>query len=147
MKKLIVTCCMAGIIALLSSCKTSGGISNQGARIDGEWTVTEINGSPVKTTGNGETAFIGFDTGDKRVNGFAGCNRIFGNIDIDTDMKIISFAKMASTRMMCLDMAVEDSLLAALGQVDSYDVAGKTTLVLKNTAGKTVVKLKKRNSK
>lgn len=145
MKKLIVTFCMAGFIAFLTSCKTSGGATGAGAPIDGEWVVTEIDGQAVSLTEDGQEAFIGFDTKEKRVNGFAGCNRMFGGIDINTKKKTVSFANMASTKMMCPDMKTEDSLLSAMGQVSNYSVDGAGMLELKNGSGKTLVKLKKKN--
>lgn len=134
-------------MGFLTSCKTSGSATGAGALIDGEWVVTEIDGQAVSLTEDGKEAYIGFDTKEKRVNGFAGCNRMFGGIDIDTKKKTVSFANMASTKMMCPDMKTEDSLLSAMGQVSNYNVDATGVMELKNSSGKTLVKLKKKNNK
>lgn len=59
---------------------------------------------------------------DGRVNGFAGCNRFFGNYQLTGEG--LQLGRMAATKMMCggTEMAVEDALLENLANVHSFAI-------------------------
>lgn len=68
-----------------------------------------------------------FDAAEKRVSGFAGCNRFGGSYTRDHNQ--LSFGAMMSTKMACVDNArnqTEQQFLEALSHVDSYALEGDT---------------------
>lgn len=147
MKKTIISLCVAGMIALLPGCKTAQGVTSTGADINGEWKITEVNGKTIKTAQGENEAYLGFDMNEKKVSGCAGCNRVFGNLDIDTDKQAISFASLASTQMLCANMATENLVKSALAEVTTYQTGKGGTLMLKSADGKTYIKLVKKAGK
>jgi len=147
MRKLFALLCLAGLLVILPSCKTTQTTAQSTAGINGEWRITEVNGHTITTPEGEREAYIGFDTGEKRMSGCAGCNRIFGSFDIDTKKGTLSFGNIASTRMMCADMTTEDLVLSAIGKVSKYETGKNGTLELKSADGKTSIKMVKRTDK
>lgn len=130
----------AGAMALaLASC----GTNKQATVTDlaGEWDVVTINGV---SAGSETIPYMGFDLKDGRIYGHAGCNRITGALDKEAAPGVISFDKMATTRMMCQDMSVETALLGMLRDVKGYKFAGKEAIALTDASGKTIGKMQKR---
>ncbi|MCH8487644.1 MAG: META domain-containing protein [Candidatus Cyclonatronum sp.] len=58
---------------------------------------------------------ITFDAEEGRVHGFAGCNQFTGGFSV-AEGRELSFTQMASTKMACPDMEVEDRYFKALEQ-------------------------------
>ena len=58
---------------------------------------------------------------EKRINGFAGCNRFFGNYAL-TEPNRIQFDHMGATKMFCPNIQVEDLLLQTLAQAYTVKV-------------------------
>src|SRR6188768_2174149 len=97
------------------------GASAQPLHIAGrQWKLVELNGSPVK----GSNAYLEFDLDQKRMTGNAGCNRMFGGIQISG--RQISFSNIGTTRMACPDMGFETGFLTALKSVDRFRQSGNT---------------------
>lgn len=145
MKKSFVLSCLAGVVLAMSSCKASQNTASTAAGINGEWNITEVNGQSIKAQEGESRAYMSFDTKEKQMNGCAGCNRIFGGFDIDTAKKTINLSNVASTRMMCADMATEDLIMGTFGKLASYETVGDNTLILKSNDGKTYIKMEKAN--
>lgn len=105
------------------------------ASLEGEWTVVSIFGNEVTSEAKPAFVFVG-DT----VNGATGCNRFFGPYKSTADSLL--FSDMATTKMMCPDMAVEDSFLKAVHQVVTYTIVdGK--LSMKNADNQEVIACQK----
>ncbi|MCQ2231536.1 MAG: META domain-containing protein [Paludibacteraceae bacterium] len=102
--------------------------------VGGEWTVVSVLGNEVKVNTDAMPLFM-FNANDT-VNGGTGCNRFFGAYKLAGDS--LSFGDVASTKMMCPDMAVEDSLLKAIQQVVTYSIAD-STLSMKNADNQEVI--------
>lgn len=100
--------------ALLTSCQTARQ-ATPSSMIEGEWNITEVNGSAIKAQSN---PYIGFDTTEKRVYGNFGCNRISGSFDFNGKNDQIEFGQMLSTMMACPDMELEQSILKELDSVE-----------------------------
>lgn len=112
--------------------------------LDGEWTITEVDGQQVSMD---KMPFIGFDVAQKRIYGNSGCNRIMGSFEVDSlKPGALKFGQMASTRMMCPDMKVEQSVLTALNEVTSYQTVSDQpeVIALCNRDGKPLLTLEKR---
>jgi len=102
------------------------------------WVANIINGDLIE----GDNApNIEIQLGARQVSGRDGCNRFTGSIQLFGD-GAIEFGPIASTRMMCPDMAVADQFNTALAQVKKYRLEnGSLTLLDEN--GKELMTLKK----
>jgi heat shock protein HslJ len=60
-----------------------------------QWKLVELNGSPVAAS----NAYLEVDPEQKRMTGNAGCNRMFGGIEING--RQIVFSNIGTTRMAC----------------------------------------------
>lgn len=108
--------------------------------LNGAWKVTSIEGQPI-------TAKIRFviDTAEGRIHGNAGCNLLNGNITVNLDKGSgIEFQNLATSRMMCPYIAVEQAFLLALEQVDTA-LPGKDSgsAMLCNSDGQTLITLER----
>ena len=108
--------------------------------LNGEWNVVAIGEMAVPDSVD---AFMGFNVAEQLVYGNAGCNHLTGSLPAEVNPEVPMFAAMGSTRMLCPDMAVEDALLPALGQVVDFKVDGNNLYFL-DAAGVTVVSLERR---
>jgi len=93
-----------------------------------EWQLLEIPGN-TQVLPEDHIPFVQFDEQEKRITGFAGCNRFFGSYKRDgVHLKI---GPLASTRMSCgkLDL-VEHSFLQKLGQADRWEISNQQMTLL-----------------
>lgn len=101
------------------------------------WIPTTIKGKQIKDT----KAFIEFSEGGNRLTGNAGCNRLFGNFEIEG--KKLNFSGIGTTKMFCSDknaMQTETQFLNVLDKTTSFRKNGD---VLKLYEGKRqIAKLK-----
>mgnify|MGYP001361046607 CR=1 FL=1 len=74
-----------------------------------------------------------FNLREMRVSGHAGCNQFFGKIILKGNS--ISFGTMASTKMACLDMTVEQKVFQALNQNSFTYKIDKLKLILESESG------------
>ena len=131
MKKVIVSLCMAGALIALSSCRSSKDAATLSS-INGEWNIIEINGAAVVPAPNQEFPFIGFDTNTGKV------------FDVNAKPGTIDLGAMASTRMACPDMTLEQNVLSALGQVKKYKKLGKENIALCGSSNRPIIVLQKK---
>ena len=143
MKKVIVSLCMAGALIALSSCRSSKDAATLSS-INGEWNIIEINGAAVVPAPNQEFPFIGFDTNTGKVFGNSGCNRMMGSFYVNDKPGTIVLGAMASTRMACPDMTLEQNVLSALGQVKKYKKLGKENIALCGSSNRPIIVLQKK---
>ena len=88
-----------------------------------QWTLLQIDGEAVKTPSRG-TPTMSLASKDRRMAGFAGCNRMMGGYELDGEA--LKFSEMATTRMACIDVTPEEPLLRALGATTRWKVTGNT---------------------
>ncbi len=106
--------------------------------LNGAWRVTAINGEPNSNEG---IQFV-FDLPEKKIHGNAGCNIVNGEISIDPDVaNSVQFSNMATTRMMCPDIATETAVLVALEETEKAFAKSDNTVTFVNHAGKPVLQL------
>ena len=130
---------MALAAMMVSSCDSKKAVAVDA--LNGEWDVVAIDGQKVDAE---ELPYIGFDIKEKRVYGFAGCNRIMGTFDTDSlNPGTITLSDMAATKMMCPDMTIEDNLLKAISAVAGYSTIGNG-FTLTDASGKALISLVKR---
>ena len=80
-------------------------ISNKPVSIDNQWKVIAMKDIDVLD----KNPMITFDSQEKRISGFTGCNNFFG--DFDPDSNKLSLSKMGMTRKMCPDMKLENTFI------------------------------------
>jgi len=100
------------------------------------WRVVDIDGTRVSP--GQETPQLRFEEG--RVTGTSGCNRFFGEMNIDG--RSLEIGDLGSTRMMCPEpvMAIEARLLDALQATARYGLDG-TLLLLEDADGNPLLRL------
>lgn len=90
--------------------------------LDGEWRVIVLNGDSIVPNEN-SAPFLGFNSGQNRVYGNSGCNALTGVFEWDsTKNGVISFGQIATTRMACPNDSIEQPMLTAMNNVDSFDI-------------------------
>ena len=94
------------------------------------WTLVELREVPVQQSGGRADAYLEFFPADKKFAGYGGCNRINGNYSLDKKNSI-RFSEVVSTKMSCPDLAFENAVLAALGEVNRYEIA-ENNMMLKH---------------
>lgn len=116
MKKIILS--TAIMAALMSSCGNAG----KTVSLAGEWNIVSVEGQQVTSD---KDPFLGFDMKDGRLYGNAGCNSIMAEVAVDSSKNTIELSQVAATRKMCLDMELEQQVLAALEKVAGYQASEK----------------------
>lgn len=139
MNRKIFFIAMTGV-ALLTSCRATHHATSS-SMIEGEWNITEVNGSAVKANQN---PFIGFNTQGNRVYGNAGCNRISGNFDFKGKKGQIELGQMLSTMMACPDMELEQSILQALNSVERIKSLDNEHMALCDKDNKPLLQMERR---
>ena len=89
------------------------------------WKLMTLNGTSVESPPGTRELQLVLNSQERRVNGFAGCNRFSGEYKLDGDK--ITFDKVAGTMMACAgDMSVERRIHEMIGQVAGWKIAGET---------------------
>lgn len=128
------------ILTLTIIAAASVGVFAQGGRISGiQWTLTYANGRNVTNS----SAYFEIDRDQRRFTGNTGCNRMFGNVEIND--RRITFSNVGSTKMMCklpAGSVPETAFLNLLDKAFRYAVIGNTLHVY-NQNGRTVLRFKR----
>lgn len=140
MNRKVFSVAMAGI-TLLTSCQVTRHAASSSSMIEGEWTITDVNGSAIKAD---NSPYIGFDTKENRVYGNSGCNNIGGSFDFNGKKGQIEFGQMISTMMACPDMELEQSVLQALDSVESVKFLDKEHMALCDKNKKPLLQMERR---
>lgn len=141
----IFVCLMS--VGVLAACKTRKVVEATVSDLDGEWVVVEMNGRPLAAGEN--QPVMRLDILRRGLSGNAGCNRLMGQIEYDSDHRnIIRFLQVATTRMACPDMSVERAFLEALNKVARFEAVGEEApvrrIALFGTKGEKLLELTKR---
>ncbi|MDR0977070.1 MAG: META domain-containing protein [Prevotellaceae bacterium] len=142
MKKVLVSVCTIGLLAVLSSCSSSknAAISTLG----GYWDIIEVESAAIVPAAGQQFPFIVFDATTGRVHGNSGCNQMSGTFNKDAKAGTLDLSALVSTRMACLDMTTETKILKSLSAVKKFKQLSDATMALCDAHGKTVVVLKKK---
>lgn len=136
---------MAGALAGMSSCGSTRNLPL--SSIEGEWDIIEINGTVVVPAPGQEFPYIGFDTRSGQLHGSSGCNRMMGSFSLDAKPGKMGLGTIATTRMACPDMSVEQNVLAALARVKKYKALGESQMALCGSSGRPLVVLQRKAPK
>ena len=88
-----------------------------------QWTLLQLDGEGIKNSSRGAPT-LSLASKDRRLSGFAGCNRMIGGYELDGEA--VKFTGMATTRMACIDVTPEEPLLRALAATARWKVTGNT---------------------
>ena len=140
---------VSALALLLASCSGTNKIL-PAAQLEGSWDIVQV-GDEVLSPGQENSPFITFDLAQGRIWGNSGCNRMMGTFQTDSlQPGSLTFGAVASTRMACPDMAVENDILKALEAVRSFegvaadDTDSPLTIALCDQKGKELLLLQQR---
>ncbi len=108
-------------------------------QLNGSWKVVELEGKAISE----ENPILVIDIPESRLTGFAGCNRMFGNVVLDGTPYGISFTEIATTRMSCPDMSIEQAFVAALNQAKGFAPIDTTHATLYQEPGKPLMTIER----
>ena len=92
-----------------------------------EWKLVKLENTDVASLNPPVTLLL--DETQKKISGFAGCNRFFGSYK--TENTAITFSGMGSTKMFCQDtQATEDAYFKVLETIQSYKIENDKLLLL-----------------
>ena len=112
---------------------------------NGAWQVTKLNGTAVPT--DVEMQMV-IDIPEQKLHGNAGCNTMNGSIYMNPDKQnSLEFKNIATTRMTCPQIALEQQLLTALAQVTTVQLGKDGSFMLDDANCHTLVTLTKLNLK
>lgn len=150
MKKtfLSVAAATALIITSMASCSTQRAnvtFDQNNTELAGNWYLVKAGTNQITEPVDGQWPHIEFNTIDATISGNVGCNQLMGNFTYNNkgDLK---FERVASTRMMCPDMTVEDEVNRALPQVRHYTFNRVTSVMaMTGEKGDTLLKFMRIN--
>ena len=143
MKKFLRTLLFPFLLAVLSRCASSQTVVSP-ADLSGEWDIIQIDETAVVPAPGQTFPYLGLDAATGRLWGNSGCNLLTGTAQIDAASGHIDLSQMGSTRMLCPDMKVEETVLQALAQVKKYRFLDDGCLLLYAGSQKKGVVLRKR---
>ncbi|HEY4228690.1 MAG TPA: META domain-containing protein [Thermoanaerobaculia bacterium] len=89
------------------------------------WELVTLGGAPLPD-GIKRAPNLRLEPGEKRLVGFGGCNRVFGQYALDGES--LKLSPLGTTKMGCLGsaMPLEKRFLDALERVSTYTISGST---------------------
>jgi len=90
-----------------------------------KWILKQLNGKEVKLSkGQKELPYLILKKEKSQITGYGGCNTLGGTY-VESAGNRISFEKMVSTKMACINDNVEYEFLKALNGIDNYGISGQ----------------------
>ena len=98
-----------------------------------DWTLVELDGEPLEIGPDEIQPMVVLDLEESRVSGSGGVNRLTGTFALSESE--LRFGSLATTRMAGPESAMhrEQSFLAALERVTSYELEGRALTLLAGT--------------
>ncbi|RAJ06829.1 heat shock protein HslJ [Chitinophaga skermanii] len=110
------------------ACKTSksGGSNNSSASLfKHKWMIVALNGEDVDTTKIFKKNGIMFNKETSRISGAVSCNALIGSFVLGENNAFHFKQPLASTKMMCPDMSIENGFMKVVDKVSNYKISGK----------------------
>ena len=125
MKSFLLVLCVALSVVGCNSSKNMAKLSGV------KWVLQTLNDKELSLTDPNSEIFIQFNEAEHRVNGRGGCNRFFGNYEMESSR--LKFSPMGATRMACPDLQTETEFFQMLDGVDGYSIKdNKLSFLSKN---------------
>jgi heat shock protein HslJ len=90
------------MVLLANTCNQKAVKEEIGSIQSKKWSLADMNGAPQEKS----PIWLEFDTTARRFNGNAGCNKVAGEYDLEGNK--ITFGKVISTRMACMDAGANE---------------------------------------
>jgi len=88
------------------------------------WRLAELQGKEVLAPDGRKEAHLTLLPGEKKVQGFGGCNGFFGSYELEGDR--LSFGPVGSTRMACPDTGdMEIAFFQVLESATTFEIGGR----------------------
>ena len=110
---------------IMTSCSSSDKVSHESSfpLENTKWFLKALNGEKIFTPESKKDIFIVFNSNEKRVKGFAGCNTFSGTYSSDNNK--IEIGPLAGTEMYCESMmGTESEFFKALGSTKKFKIKG-----------------------
>lgn len=105
--------------------------------LDTEWKLTHLEGKTVTLTGKQRSPSLLFKSGENKLTGFSGCNRLSGTYLLNRAE--MTFSGIAVTKMACVEgMELESAFLKGLDAVRAWKII-QTRLELSDAGGNVIV--------
>ena len=112
------------VLGMMISCSEA---KTDAKKLEGKWNVVEVKGEKILKEG---LPYMEFDMAQNKLHGNAGCNMFNTTITLDAnDVSSITIAPGAATMMACPDMATEDAIMKAMGDVKAGNSESEMALV------------------
>lgn len=111
-------------------------------KLEGKWNVIEVKGEKILKEG---LPYMEFDMAQNKLHGNAGCNMFNTTVTLDdNNVSSITIAPGAATMMACPDMATEDAIMKAMGDVNAVKAgSSESEMLLVDKDGNTLLVLSK----
>lgn len=107
--------------------------------LEGAWRVGKVRGENIPASTGMQ--FV-IDLSNNTIHGNAGCNVLNGKLSVNMQIENgVNFSDMATTRMTCPDIALEQQFLAAMADVATAVPSGSNKALLKDAKGQTIIEL------
>ncbi|WP_299823963.1 META domain-containing protein [uncultured Pontibacter sp.] len=118
----------AAFILVMATClqfctmKPATPLSDDETILDAYWMLLSVEGQNVPERQDNRMAYIRFQERESDVNGYAGCNKFSGKYKLtDTSLQL---SDLATTRMSCPNIALENKLMESLRKTTTYRRSG-----------------------
>ena len=127
------------VLGMMISCSEA---KTDAKKLEGKWNVVEVKGEKILKEG---LPYMEFDMAQNKLHGKAGCNMFNSSFTLDDkDISSITIAPGAATMMACPDMATEDAIMQAMGNVKAVKAgSSENEMVLVDQDGNVLLVLSK----
>ena len=127
------------VLGMMISCSEA---KTDAKKLEGKWNVIEVKGEKILKEG---LPYMEFDMAQNKLHGNAGCNMFNSYFTLDDkDISSITIAPGAATMMACPDMATEDAIMQAMGNVKAVKAgSSENEMVLVDQDGNVLLVLSK----
>ena len=127
------------VLGMMISCSEA---KTDAKKLEGKWNVIEVKGEKILKEG---LPYMEFDMAQNKLHGNAGCNMFNSSFTLDDkDISSITIAPGAATMMACPDMATEDAMMQAMGNVKAVKAgSSENEMVLVDQDGNVLLVLSK----
>ena len=127
------------VLGMMISCSEA---KTDAKKLEGKWNVVEVKGEKILKEG---LPYMEFDMAQNKLHGNAGCNMFNTTITLDAnDVSSITIAPGAATMMACPDMATEDAIMKAMGDVKAVKAGNsESEMTLEDQDGNVLLVLSK----
>lgn len=94
---------------------------------DKDWMLVRLGDKQIERAENNDGISLHFNSAEKRVHGYGGCNNYFGAYRLDESGSRLLFEQLASTKKYCPDtIDLEEQYFKMLSHVTAFEIVGNT---------------------